>query len=911
MTEYITLSAGGLVLPLAVTASVNLAIEDAAIAVGSSTLSLSGQDWFSDSFADSFEGTPPTGWNDLFFPFGNPPQQHITTNEAGTPPGGGSYAYRQSWITNPGSGSTGSLWLPFSEVPGMPATFGTGSEFRISYWQKYDANFDWGDTSGFKQFILYSTVPDDSMYLCIYGDRLGVLFQNTFPTQNWFYSNTNGDDYVIPKGEWVKFDWYVKVSPMSQKQGVLKGWVNDVLRWNYSGIATVNADSAQYNEISLNHTFNNTIYGANQKRYWDLFSIGPVPGFGISNVSADLTTITGNGFGTEGATNVTFDNFEDGTVNTAATVGTWESVNLLSVSNQARHSGSAYAAHYNYAGSGGIAGVTGKNNLLSRKWFIQYWVKLNSFDWGTGLYPSNSQYLSNIKFLRFWNPGGSAYDNFFTAFDWGLTDGAFSDNDTTDGQTLDYFTTFSKSSLSDGNWHCLQFEFVDSSAPRVADASFKFWHNGVLVHDRANFVADTEGLLKRPYHIGFYNAWELGSGETSRAPNDFYMDDVYSAPTLARVEIGNASTYDACTHREIQIPTTWSDSAITVSVNQGSFNAGDNVYLFVTNSEGEHSVGYGPIAVPGFGISNVSANLTTITGNGFGTHSLDIESIDSTIEGGTVSSDFAKTGWSNNWGWANHKYATDQKHSGSKSLKVTVGGSNYNGVLSYRLPQPVLAGEELFLSYWVRYSGSSAGQWKMLRVSGNETIVDGAQEIALFNWFALQQQLVVHPSTANDQTFWLDEPDRPAADATWYRKDVYISGSSTNTANGTIVETLIHPGSAISTFTASNVKTHVASGDDLEYIIWQNYLGNGNTGADIWTDDIYIQKGTRARVEIGDNVDFDSCTHREIQVPSAWSNSSITITPRRGSFNAGSSVYVFVVGDDGVASSGYGPVTVP
>ena len=42
-----------------------------------------------------------------------------------------------------------------------------------------------------------------------------------------------------------------------------------------------------------------------------------------------------------------------------------------------------------------------------------------------------------------------------------------------------------------------------------------------------------------------------------------YWDDVYIDTTQARVEIGDAPTYAASRHREIQLPTAWSDSSIT------------------------------------------------------------------------------------------------------------------------------------------------------------------------------------------------------------------------------------------------------------------------------------------------------------------------------------------------------------
>ncbi len=76
----------------------------------------------------------------------------------------------------------------------------------------------------------------------------------------------------------------------------------------------------------------------------------------------------------------------------------------------------------------------------------------------------------------------------------------------------------------------------------------------------------------------------------------------------------------------------------------------------------------------------------------------------------------------------------------------------------------------------------------------------------------------------------------------------------------------------------------------------------GSGGAMYW-DDVYIDN-TPARVEIGDRPLYDSCTHREIQIPTAWSTGSITFRVNKGSFNNGTA-YLFVVNSAGVKSVGH------
>lgn len=60
---------------------------------------------------------------------------------------------------------------------------------------------------------------------------------------------------------------------------------------------------------------------------------------------------------------------------------------------------------------------------------------------------------------------------------------------------------------------------------------------------------------------------------------------LYVDTTWARVELCDASTYAARTHCEIQIPSAWSGTSITATVNRGSFGAG-TAYVYVCNDAG-------------------------------------------------------------------------------------------------------------------------------------------------------------------------------------------------------------------------------------------------------------------------------------------------------------------------------------
>jgi hypothetical protein len=218
-------------------------------------------------FVESFEGQPPKGWGNIWSAWG----ENITTDEVEPPPGGGKHSYRQIW--DQGKGWSG-LDLEFKRVPGMPAKFGPGSEFYLRYFLRYDPDFDFPDSTGFKQIIIQSdSIVHDRLYFCLVGKeaRLGLFFQ-TVRGASWLHANVNGGPFAMPKGAWVEFQWHLKVSPESEKNGAVKGWVDGKLRWRYENIATI--QSGSYVSLSINPTFNQQIEGPRQRRYWDLISMG-------------------------------------------------------------------------------------------------------------------------------------------------------------------------------------------------------------------------------------------------------------------------------------------------------------------------------------------------------------------------------------------------------------------------------------------------------------------------------------------------------------------------------------------------------------------------------------------------------------------------------------------------------------
>lgn len=139
-----------------------------------------------------------------------------------------------------------------------------------------------------------------------------------------------------------------------------------------------------------------------------------------------------------------------------------------------------------------------------------------------------------------------------------------------------------------GEWVRMEAYLQPSSAPGAGDGAVEIWAHrpGQAIEkiaDHQNLVTYGPGESKRWRYFVFQNYQGNGLGGHSRV----WMDDVYIQNTKARVEIGNAPTWSACTQREIQQPVSWNDGAITLALNQGTLAAGQQVYLYVVDAAGQ------------------------------------------------------------------------------------------------------------------------------------------------------------------------------------------------------------------------------------------------------------------------------------------------------------------------------------
>lgn len=156
-------------------------------------------------------------------------------------------------------------------------------------------------------------------------------------------------------------------------------------------------------------------------------------------------------------------------------------------------------------------------------------------------------------------------------------------------------------------------------------------------------------------------------------------------------------------------------------------------------------------------------------------------------------------------------------------------------------------------------------------------------------------------STGNDSDWLKIGPDDLSR--TWSHLQVYLVQSSVGVADGSAV---IWVNGVKQLDESGNFLTRATSTSWNE-ILLGNYFAHGGSGTDCpndygdayaYWDDVYLDT-TLAHVEIGDAATYASVRHREIQLPTAWADGSITFKLNQGSFTSFSNLYVYVTDSQG------------
>ncbi|MFA6198430.1 MAG: hypothetical protein WC734_04760 [Patescibacteria group bacterium] len=312
-------------------------------------------------------------------------------------------------------------------------------------------------------------------------------------------------------------------------------------------------------------------------------------------------TITGSGFGTRGDfnnlndswqgirfLNFRFKDFEDSGIESDGFT-TWydDSRDVITVGG---HTGSY--GHFYYGTTQEIISLNAQNtDLINGTYYASFWFMV----------PENQQ---SGKFFRLWFSNNSIDTlSFYT----GCSDNYLRAGNGCSQNTQDIQYT-SPDQFQPNVWH--RVDILVHSA--IDDLDVKTWMDGVLQWEKADWCTSWVGNYSPgPSDYGWNIAnfidkpGELDPGLYRCAAHptwdgSYNYDDIYFDYTQARVEIGNTSTWDTNTHREIQIPhTTWNDDQIQFTVNQGTFTNGESAYLYVVDENGVvNTTGY-PITFAG------------------------------------------------------------------------------------------------------------------------------------------------------------------------------------------------------------------------------------------------------------------------------------------------------------------------
>jgi len=223
------------------------------------------------------------------------------------------------------------------------------------------------------------------------------------------------------------------------------------------------------------------------------------------------------------------------------------------------------------------------------KKFISFWtyidfVNLDARDrWQLKLFraiagPNHGDYPS-FSFQTWWNTDGSL-------------DNAYLERAGIEGGTI------WGSTAKDGQWLRYDLTYEDSSGVDVSDGSVKFrvycsdgTTNEIGATDFATRTSENSGLISHA-RFGYYLTNNLN------VPHEVhtYWDDIYIDNSWQRIELCDKSNFSQSTHCEIQILKNWSSDSININFNQGSFQGGETVYLFIIDEQGNVSEGY-PITI--------------------------------------------------------------------------------------------------------------------------------------------------------------------------------------------------------------------------------------------------------------------------------------------------------------------------
>ena len=301
-------------------------------------------------------------------------------------------------------------------------------------------------------------------------------------------------------------------------------------------------------------------------------------------------TITGDGFGTKTtAEPLKWDDFEDGALgNDVSTTGYWENhgngdikfsdehlrhpFSKRSVTDKMTYTWPSTTPNGNFYHL--KAWPNAGRKYLTGYLYIEFPKLSTSGDWQAKLIhvlsgPEHADWPV-LALQSWWTEGGDVGNN-GNYFEFQYTGGAW------------------PSSWNDwaraGEWLRFEVEWKDSTSASASDgmARFSAYHPGesVVSVTKSGTTMGSDGVTLSTPHFGYLLVNEGAGHQVDTTWDDIYMDD-----TWARVELCDGATWESRTDCEIQPPTAWTPSSITVTLNQGALSEGQTAYVYVVDAAG-------------------------------------------------------------------------------------------------------------------------------------------------------------------------------------------------------------------------------------------------------------------------------------------------------------------------------------
>ena len=297
----------------------------------------------------------------------------------------------------------------------------------------------------------------------------------------------------------------------------------------------------------------------------------------------DLITVTGSNFGVKSQPQpLLYEDVESGKFSTW-----WSDTQELSVNSDPqtqRDKYSKYNAVGNLKNNTNIYWEGSKQQYESTTWFTQYWFKISGNFSFSGL---NTDPFSSVKFWRVWPANAIQSPAANTYLEWKVNTG----NDYTQAMVEvanDWRIESTPAAnpqlyVHPGSWQNVEVEYRENSAPGVHDGILRAWVDGKQIFNLSDLntsvIADER--FKALGIVGLFN-----SNRPKSSVDVFcYLDDAYIDNTWARIVLGNASTWDKSTVREVQIPTKWTDNEIIFTLSGNSLDNKPS-YLYVKDATG-------------------------------------------------------------------------------------------------------------------------------------------------------------------------------------------------------------------------------------------------------------------------------------------------------------------------------------